>query len=249
MATNESPIQFFDIASGPPKRCYAPNPWKTRYALNMKAVPYKTQWVELPDVKATRIAHKVDPVRKFPDNSDFFTLPMIHDTATSTWVGDSFDIAVYLDQKYTGSGKTLFPPNTIGVHRVFNAHVDAMFTRHVQLCFQHMPLNPETAAQTRKEFADRMHMDDWKQLCLEGEAREKAVQAFEAELEDFAKMWRYEDQGPFLEGEKMSYADVMVAAWLQFFKATIPEWEGIQRWQGGRWKRLLEALEPWAKQG
>lgn len=31
MASDQNPIKFFDIASGPPKRCYAPNPWKTRF--------------------------------------------------------------------------------------------------------------------------------------------------------------------------------------------------------------------------
>lgn len=212
-------------------------------------MPYKTNWVELPDVKSTRLAHNVAPVRKFPDNTDFYTLPMIHDAANDdTWVGDSFDIAVYLDQTYASSGEQLFPAGTIGVHRVFNAHVDALFTRHVVLCSQYMPLNPETAEQTKREFVERLHMQSWDQLCIEGEAREKVLQAFEADLEEFAKLWRFGDKGPFLEGDKLTYADVIVGGWLQFVKNTLPEWERICGWQGGMWKRLNEALEPWAKQ-
>lgn len=212
-------------------------------------MPYATQWVELPDVKSTRLAHKVDPVRKFPDDTDFYTLPMIHDVANDTWVGDSFDIAVYLDEQYAESGEKLFPPDSIGIHRVFNAHVDALFTRHVVLCSNYMPLNPETAEQTKREFVERLHLESWEQLCVEGEAREKILRAFEADMEDFAKLWRFGDHGPFLEGKRLTYADVIVGGWLQFVKATLPEWDRICTWQGGRWKRLVDALEPWAKQG
>ena len=78
-------------------------------------------------------------MRKLPDDSDFYTLPMIHDAATDTYVGDSFDIAVYLDKQYPASGAPLFPAGSIGVHRAFNAHVDALFTRHVVLCSGGLP--------------------------------------------------------------------------------------------------------------
>jgi hypothetical protein len=88
MSTYPGPIRFFDIASAPPRRTYAPNPWKTRYvasphyhtlrcqafyyinnpsyAINAKAVPYTTEWVELPDIKCTRLKYGVAPVRKLP---------------------------------------------------------------------------------------------------------------------------------------------------------------------------------------
>lgn len=216
------------------------------YALNIKRLAYKTQWTELPDVKATRIAHSVAPVRKLPNDEDFYTLPMIHDPSTNTYIGDSFDIAVYLDEKYPDSGVRLFPKDRIGIHRVFNAHVDALFTRHVVLCSNGMLFNPETAEISKAEFVRRAGAQSWEQLCVEGEARTKILEGFKADMEEFAKLYRFE--GPFLEGEKMSYADVIVGGWLQFIKATLPEWGQICEWQGGRWKRLHEALEQWAEQ-
>ncbi|EFQ87644.1 hypothetical protein CFE70_004639 [Pyrenophora teres f. teres 0-1] len=244
--TSSNPILFFDIASGPPVRAYAPNPWKARYALNMKALPYKTKWVELPDVKSTRLAHSVAPVRKLPNDEDFYTLPMIHNPSTDAYVGDSFDIAVYLDENYSDSGHRLFPKDSIGVHRVFNAHVDALFTRHVYICASGMPFNPETAEVSKAEFVRRAGLESWDQLCVGGEARAKILEEFKADLEEFAKLYRFE--GPFLEGEKMTYADAIVGGWLQFMKATVQEWGQICEWQGGRWKRLHEALEQWAEQ-
>ncbi|KAF2852608.1 hypothetical protein T440DRAFT_488154 [Plenodomus tracheiphilus IPT5] len=247
MTISPSIIRFFDIASGPPKRTYAPNPWKTRYALNVKSVPYQTEWVELPDVKATRLAHGVAPVRKLPDDSDYYTLPFIHDGKTDTYVGDSFDIAVYLDQQYPESGLRLFSPGSIDVHRVFNAHVDALFSRNIILAVSGLPFNPETAELSRAEFVSRARLSCWDDLVIKGEAREKLIEAFKADMEEFAKLYRFDD-GPFLEGKAITYADIIVGGWLAMLMETLPEWDQVCKWQGGHWKRLHEALAPWAGQ-
>jgi len=197
------------------------------------------------DIKATRMAHGVAPVRKLPDGSDFYTLPIIHDPATDIYVGDSFDIAVYLDQAYPQSGLRLFPPDSIGVHRVFNAHVDALFTRYVGLSTERFPFNLETAEASKAEFLRRLPLGSWSDLVIKGEARLKIVEDFETDMEEFAKLYRYEN-GPFLEGEIISYADIIVGGWLAWLKETLPEWDQLCKWQGGRWKRLHEALDQWA---
>lgn len=219
------------------------------YALNLKSLPYTTKWVELPDVKSTRLSLNVAPVRKLPNNEDFYTLPILHDPATSTYIGDSFDIAVYLDHQYPNSGTRLFPPGTIGVHRVFNTYVDALFTRHVILCSQGLGLffNPETAEESKAEFVRRAGVREWSDLVVDpGDARRKMIEAFEREMEEFAGFYR-DDSGPFLEGDKISYADVVVGGWLAFLKETLLEWEEVCGWQGGRWKRLHEGLAQWAE--
>jgi hypothetical protein len=45
----------------------------------------------------------------------------------------------------------------------------------------------------------------------------------------------------------MSYADIIVGGWLAMLKETLQEWDQVCEWQGGRWKRLHEALEQWAE--
>lgn len=107
-----STIVFYDIAMRPPveENSCAVNPWKTRLALNFKGVPYTTSWVPLPDISKVRSKLKVPPCRKFADGSDFYTLPIIEDPTTGSLVGDSFDIAVYLQKTYPNSGAgDLFP--------------------------------------------------------------------------------------------------------------------------------------------
>jgi glutathione S-transferase len=214
------------------------------YCLNAKSVPYQTEWVELPDVKATRIALGVPPVRKLPNGEDFYTLPIIHDTATDTYVGDSFDIAVYLDQKYPESGSRLFP-GSIGVYRAFNAYVDALFTRYVALGVEGLPFNPETAEATKAEHVARFGVNSWDDFSVKGEARQKMLEAFKADMEELATFYRFD--GPFLEGQTMTYADIIVGGWLSMLKVTLAEFYQIYEWQGGRWKRLHQALDQWAE--
>src|SRR5690606_4693633 len=156
MTSESSPIVFYDIRTAPPveKTCCSPNPWKTRLALNFKKVPYTTAWTHLPEVAKTRKALDMPAVRKFADGTDFYTLPVIHDLATNSKVGDSFDIAVYLQKTYPDAGAgDLFPEQPLDytlpeqlpilvplsdvrdspypADATFNQAVDAAFTAHV----------------------------------------------------------------------------------------------------------------------
>lgn len=97
-----------------------------RYALNFKQIHYQTHWVELPDVKSTRIALDVPPVRCHADGTDFYTLPIIHDLTTGFKIGDSFEIAVYLDVTYP-DGPKLFPADNQDALSEFNKEADAIF--------------------------------------------------------------------------------------------------------------------------
>ncbi|KNG83836.1 hypothetical protein ANOM_007356 [Aspergillus nomiae NRRL 13137] len=220
--SSSQPIILYDIASGPPVRCFASNPWKARYSLNFKRVSYRTEWVDLPEVASTRKALGVPPSRTFSNGSPFYTLPIIEDPSTGERVGDSFDIALYLEKAYPDAPQ-LFPRSSLGLHASFNAHVDALFSRFAILFFHGMPLNPETA-----------------------EARRIILEGFKSALAELAKIYNY-TEGPFLEGNTVSYADFIVGGWLQFAKASLPEWEDLRKWHEARWGRLHLALEKYAQ--
>jgi len=273
-STSSSLIVFYDIAMRPPveKNCCAPNPWKTRLALNFKGVPYSTSWVALPDIAKVRSSLKVPPCRKFADGTDFFTLPVIEDPATGSLVGDSFDIAVYLQKTYPNSGTgDLFPSQTIDYvftpdHSIlipltecresdfpeyakFNVNVDAAFTAHTLLTLQGFPFDPATAEISKAEFVRRAGVSCWEDFALVGEAREKVKNSFKNMLGDLAKLFLRDTSGPFILGTRASYADLIVGAWLRMMGVTLPqsEWEEVRSWHGGVFGQLYDALEVYAE--
>lgn len=272
MTTTSSPIVFYDIAMRPPaeKTCCSPNPWKSRLALNYKGVDYSTSWVALPDVAKVRSGLKVPACRKFADGSDFFTLPIIQDPATNSSVGDSFDIATYIQKTYPDSGAgDLFPPQTLDYtfssdpilvplsecnasefpqYAKFNMNVDAAFSTHAQLAVEGFPFDPATAEATKAEFVRRAGLSSWDDFALAGEAREKVKESFRAMLGDLAKVFQDDPSGPFVLGAKASYADFIVGGWLRMMRGTMPgsEWEELRGWHGGVFGRLHDALEAYA---
>lgn len=269
MLTTSSPIIFYDIATCPP---VSPNTWKTRLALNFKALPYSTSWVALPDIAKVRSSLKVPACRKFADGSDFFTLPIIQDPATGSLVGDSFDNAVYLQKTYPNSGAgNLFPAQTIDYiftpdnailvplsecpdsefpeYAKFNVNVDAAFSAHVQLTVQGFPFDPVTAEISKAEFCRRAGVTCWEDLALVGEAREKMKDSLRDMLGGLGKLFLRDTSGPFILGTRASYADFIVGGWLRMMCVTLPEseWEEVRSWHGGLFGQLHDALEVYAE--
>ncbi|KID73819.1 uncharacterized protein G6M90_00g000530 [Metarhizium brunneum] len=267
-------IVFYDIAHRPPvaETCCSPNPWKTRFALNFKGVSYSTSWVRMPDIAKVRRDLGQSAGRKFADGTDFYTLPVIQDAASGATVGDSFDIAVYLQRTYPDSGGgDLLPAQTLDYtfnqsvafpvplserpdggfaeYLRFNTNVDAAFTTHTPLMVEGLPLDPATADETKAEFVRRAGVGSWNDFTLTGEAREKLTESFRGMLGDLSKLFLENTDGPFLLGQRASYADFIVGAWLRMAQATLPkpEWEDVRRWHGGVFGRLHDALEAYAQ--
>ena len=113
--------------------------------------------------------HRADPSLSLA-GSDYYTLPMLQ-TPDGQVLGDTFDIALYLDETYPTSGAgRLFPDNLKGTgldyetpcppiahvpvttnegkphpeYARFNWHVDTTFTSHVILVAYYMPFKSDT---------------------------------------------------------------------------------------------------------
>lgn len=264
---NEKGIVFYDIASKEPRTTFAANPWKCRLALNFKDVQYQTQWVEMPDITSVREELGVPANRTLPDGTPYHTLPVIHDTTTGALIGDSFEIALYLDKQYP-DGPKLFRPFTTGLTAAFNARVDGIFTRFAGLSTQ-MPFDPQVLQKVGEIFAKRIPAIQ-KMAGQNSSLQQGSMEEFEAALGELAKSYRHtggttdyfwrsrgtDDEqaqrppeghqaGPWLDGEEATYADLIVGAWLKMFQISMPkaEWEKVSQWQDGLWGRIVEALD------
>ncbi|KAK2804350.1 hypothetical protein FQN50_006641 [Emmonsiellopsis sp. PD_5] len=273
-----APITFYDIALAPPapKTACSPNPWKTRYALNFKNIPYKTAWVPLLDIPSVRGALNIPASRKFADGSPYPTLPIISDPATGRILGDSFEIATYLQEQYPSAGAgDLFPVQELdyvfgrelnlhappiavaetagdddnaAAYVKFNTNVDAAFTAHTQLMMEGFPFDPAVAEECKEMFSRRIGMP-WDDLAVSAEKRGELLRSFEEALGGLAGLYERDVSGPFLRGSRPSYADFIVGGWLRFSWGMLPreEWEALKGWHGGVFGRLHEALKVFAR--
>jgi glutathione S-transferase len=271
--TDSDPLIFYDISSPIQPRSYAPNPSKARLALSFKRAPFKTTFVDLPDISEVRKNLNCPAGRKLDDGSDFYTLPMLQDpTSEDKVIGDSFYIATYLEDKFPNSGGSLFPAETTGTgldyespnqdtaffaplssiegdknegYAKFNVQVDATFSAYVVLVAEYMPFNPETADATKATFVKRAHLNSWSDLSVQGEARTQLRAAFQVALKSLAELFMVNEGGPYLEGEKANYADLIVGGWLNMMSVCMPEeeWREFRGWHGGVFGRLHDALK------
>jgi len=271
--SSDKPLVFYDIASGPPLRTFAPNPWKTRFALNFKGVPYQTEWVDMLDISALRETLGVPANRTLPDGTPFHTLPVVKHTANGKILGDSFEIALYLDNAYP-EAPSLFHPSTTGLTAAFNAHIDGTFTKFATLCSQ-MPFDSRIKDDVTAMFARRFGVKSWDEIQLNSEQRENMLISFEAALGELAKAYRHtggttdhiwraggtekaqnqrpppgrEEPGPFLDGDRPVYADFIVGSWLKMMEEGMKpdDWQRVRTWQDGLWGRVIDALGNWSE--
>lgn len=273
LTAGAEPLTFYDISSPLQPRSYAPNPSKSRYALSFKRVPFNTKWVDILDIPDTRKGLGCPACRKLDDGSDYYTLPMLQDHTSGRVIGDSFDIACYLEDTFPESGGCLFPQDSTrtGLHyespykdtsflvplspsqtgskhaayAQFNWHVDSTFTANVVLVGQYLPFNPETEEAVRAVFVKRAHLNSWDDLCVQGEMRQQLMGGFEQGLTSLAELYRVNEGGPYLEGDRATYADLIVGGWLNMMSATMPagEWEEFRGGHGGVFARLHDALQ------
>ncbi|KAF2688249.1 hypothetical protein K458DRAFT_415278 [Lentithecium fluviatile CBS 122367] len=271
--TDSNPLILYDISSPIQPRPYAPNPSKARFALSFKRVPFKTTWVDILDIPDVRKGVGCPAVRKLDDGSDFYTLPMLRDPTSGRILGDTFDIANYLEDMFPDSGGRLFPPDSTRTglnyesphkdtvfiapltshqegskneaYARFNMHVDATFTAHVMLVAQFTPFNANTADAVRALFMKRAHLSSWDDICILGEAREQLKAAFKEALTLLAQLFMVHETGPYLEGKQPTYADMIVGGWLNYLSALIPEeeWKDFRTWHSGVFARLHDALQ------
>ncbi|CAH0051229.1 unnamed protein product [Clonostachys solani] len=265
-------MDFYDIAMRAPsaEHCCSVNPWKSRLALNFKNIPHTTKWVPLPEIPKFRRELGLPACRKHADGSDFFTLPVLVDHGTGSKVGDSFDIALYLQKTYPDSGDgDLFPAQKLDFHfdpilpawapplsvrsdseqeeyASFNTSVDAAFSAHAGLAGYNMPVDSEA---TRDEFIRRAGAKSWDDFEVKGEVREQMIQSLKAMLGDLSREFTKNTGGPFTLGARATYADLIVGGWLYMMSRTLSdgEWQQVRGWHGGVFGDLFDGLKKYAE--
>jgi glutathione S-transferase len=234
-------------------RCYTrltyPN---ERLTLNFKEIPYKTEFLELPDVQKFCIEKGIPPTRTWNDGSPFYTFPVIHDPSTRVYLADSLAIARYLEKTY--------PETPV----IFPAELDALQAAYTSACASELNsvwriAVPEMAKLLEGRALEYYRFTREKNL---GKKLEEVAPVGEEKVTDWKRFkegfdnidgWLKQNSKtePFVLGNRIIWADFVLGGLLLLFKRMwgedSEEWKEIKGWNGGRWEALLRELQPYSQ--
>jgi glutathione S-transferase len=232
----------------------------------MKKIPYKTVWVEYPDIEATMKNAGIAHTSIEDDGSLLFTCPAIIDPEpgdTGGIVGqsdgndppvamaDSFPIAEYLDKKHPIP--EIFPHGTLALQRSFilfwaKELFNSKELSHLIMALAHNQLPPRS-----QEFFRRTR-EVWLGMKLEavlppGAQREKEIEGVREAFNKFDKLLantrsHAKDAQLVMEGQTI-YADIVIASWLMWIRCVAAEelwWNHFAKWNDGRWETFVSAM-------
>ncbi|KAF5348513.1 hypothetical protein D9756_009566 [Leucocoprinus leucothites] len=242
-------ITLYDLGAKDPIKCWSPNPWKARYVLNMKKLPYRTIYVGFEEVDRVIREAGIPPSRYEPDGKPFHSVPSIIDDATGARVTDSYKIAEYLDKQYPDTPKA-FPLGTEALQAAFYQQINIYMMEFAPLFLSHMPniLSKESTEYFHRTLAERLGKPI-PELIPVGDELEKTWGKLHASF-DALETWYGKSSGSFLVGDVPSFGDFTVAGVLQAMKILFGEgsedWKRLSTMNNGRWAKLLSDLEKYA---
>ncbi|TCD62930.1 hypothetical protein EIP91_006228 [Steccherinum ochraceum] len=235
-------------------KAWSCNTWNARFALNLKGLKYKTEWVEYPDIEALckQLGAPASGL-KSDGVTPHYTLPVIQDPNTGKVIADSSAVAKYLDATYSTSGPRLFPDGTGVLQSAFSdAFVSACFwvlypVVILATCKHLNPRSYEYFRRTREETMGKLE-----EVVPEGtEKGETKWKELEEGMTKVAKWFEAGGDKPFVGGDLPIYADIQVAGMLIWAKNVLgkdsKEWGRISAMNGGRWGEFLKDWEQWSQ--
>lgn len=236
MASNQE-ILLFDLASKDTK-CWSLNPWKTRFVLNYKSLPYTTEWLEYPDLKARLEPH-------LPANVPAYTIPTIRYT-DGKYTRDSRDIADLIEKDHPSPSLHLESPYLAQLEDLMAQLMPAIRGHYIPLVPKRI-LNEASLEYWYRTREERLGM---KLDSLEENEGGPQGWAKAEPLLHKVTGWLQENEGPFFAGKEVCYADFVWASVLIFFRRIgqdkldqLLEASGSPETH----EKLLAAVEPWAK--
>ncbi|KAH6897630.1 hypothetical protein BKA70DRAFT_1569965 [Coprinopsis sp. MPI-PUGE-AT-0042] len=224
-------ITFYDIECPAPLRTCSPNTWKTRLSLNYKGIPYKTEWVDFPDIRAAYDKIGAKPSPGFT-GEPYYSLPLIKDDSTGVAIGESLTIAKYLDETYPDTPK-LIPDDEkqAALLKEVEGGLFAALALILKQLHESGPFTPRGRGE----------------LQLSPEEREaqwgKVRQFFDALSTKLGGDGKHQ----WFLGDTISFADFalcgMILTQKEMWGVDSKQWKDIMTWNGGKWAKFVDGLK------
>ena len=213
--------------------------------MNYKGLPYRTEWVEYPDIADVSKKYGVAPTGIRGDGSPRYTLPMIYDPNTESAIAESAEIGKYLDATYPSTPK-LFQDHT---HALQCGFVDSILGPQVVMPLA-MNVNPEAISLSPRslDYIQKGIIATFGKTYPDvgNEGHWKLAEETLGKIKGWMTM-----NGPgkenLITGDVIGFADFQLAATFIWAKAVYGEdsaqWARICRWHDGMWVRYLAQFE------
>ncbi|KAG8529232.1 uncharacterized protein KY384_005867 [Bacidia gigantensis] len=194
-------IEFFDLPSKSPCKAWSINTLRTRFILNYKNIPYKTTWVEYPDIEPTFKSFGI-PAN---ESGTAYTVPTIK-LPDGRYLMDSQRIAQELEKLYPEPSLYLDDPILQEVLEAFATLSPAIAGVYLPKCARNVqtPRSKEYFERTRSAKYG-MPLDQLEQETGGDDAFKRAKPG----LKMVGEVLRAKG-GPFCLGEVVSYADIVI---------------------------------------
>ncbi|KAH8107297.1 hypothetical protein DFH11DRAFT_933583 [Phellopilus nigrolimitatus] len=224
---------------------WAPSMWRIRLILNYKRLPYRTLWVEFPDLDRTMRSIGAPATSKRSDGRPVYTLPVIVDPIRSprhpVVLSNPSVISEYLEINYPA--RPLFPEGSKALQTLFVHYLHEVFSRPL------LPIMIPLSAQKLPERS-QAHFFAPGQKPTEpyppGPQREQAWLAVRENFDFLASVLDKnsgdDGDGVLVSGRDLTYADLALCAIILWIEKVSPQdgWPRVKSWNGGRWTRLME---------
>ncbi|CAE7186034.1 unnamed protein product [Rhizoctonia solani] len=213
-ATRENPIIFYDLINAHGVT-WSPNTYKTRLCLEYKGLPYRSEYLTLPEIESKMKELGAPPVK---DTSPQYTLPVIADPTDDPngrphYVGDSFKIATYLDEKYPAPEyPAIFRSGTRSLEHLFIHQYLPIIARTGSAVM--MPNVANILNEESIQYIKRTRGVSF--IPLPQEEADEKWGAFRQKFFDIGKSLDYRDEeGPFITGSRPSIADFAIGVYFK----------------------------------
>ncbi|KAE8449363.1 hypothetical protein EG329_008264 [Mollisiaceae sp. DMI_Dod_QoI] len=213
MATQTEPeIVLYDLACTK-NVCFSPVVWRIRLMLNYKRIPYKTIFLEFPDIEPTLKGLGLVPSESPSGVKNKYTVPAIQHVPTNTYIMDSFPIAQFLESTYPDPPVPLASELGAEIETQARAVVGKIFRTSVMPREINIlsPRAQEYFRRTREAMLGR-RLEDLLDLDKEEQSWNAASDSIRAVGE---LMRTHKADGPFVLGAQPSYTDFFIAGSLQ----------------------------------
>ena len=186
-----------------------------------------------------------------PCRTPWYTLPAIYDPATEQIVTNSRDIAEYLDKQYPTTQKLVLDP-------AFETEWEEVILTNVMMPF---PMSTIMVLHNHVSVLSAQHLRRTREplfgKTLEEVSTEEAIrqqwEGFEKGYTNLSEFYKKVGTMFLSRGDTPAWADLVAASWFVTQKYIYGEdskqWGTIVEWDGGLWKKLIEALQVYEGEG